>query len=146
MSIERFSKHPNLDRFIPQGSFRDSYKNLTYKHVMMLKYLIYHCPQAKYLLKADDDIYVNTPVLLNFLQELSPAGSKKFLFCPPNYAKVVRSFRQHSSKWRLTFKEYPHKNHPPSCNGFFFVYSKDVAFSYTGRLRKASIFGLKTCT
>ncbi|XP_044757891.1 beta-1,3-galactosyltransferase 5-like [Coccinella septempunctata] len=126
-----------------QGSFQDSYKNLTYKHVMMLKYLIYHCPEAKYLLKADDDIYINLPALLNFLKDVSPIGAKNFLFCPPNYAKVVRSFRQYSSKWRLTFKEYPHRYHPPSCNGFFFVYSKNVAFQLYRQAQNTEYFWLE---
>lgn len=30
-----------------QGSFRDAYRNMTYKHVMSLKYAVYHCPQAR---------------------------------------------------------------------------------------------------
>uniref|UniRef100_A0A6P7GZT9 Hexosyltransferase n=1 Tax=Diabrotica virgifera virgifera TaxID=50390 RepID=A0A6P7GZT9_DIAVI len=51
---------------IVQGNFIDNYRNLTYKHVMVLKYFVYHCPQAKYLLKTDDDVFINWPSMKKF--------------------------------------------------------------------------------
>ncbi|KAJ8982668.1 hypothetical protein NQ317_017658 [Molorchus minor] len=61
-----------------QGSFLDTYRNITYKHVMIFKYVIYHCPQAKYILKTDDDVFVNIPSMENFLTvDLSPFWSQQ---------------------------------------------------------------------
>lgn len=83
-----------------QGSFDDSYRNMTYKHVMAFKYAVYHCPQAKYILKTDDDIFVNTPLMMEFLKHImSPFGARHLLLCNIiQKAKVLRSYR---SKWRV---------------------------------------------
>ncbi|XP_045122375.1 beta-1,3-galactosyltransferase 1-like [Portunus trituberculatus] len=56
---------------ILQEDFVDSYMNLTLKSVMGLKWASNYCSQAQYLLKTDDDIFVNVPVLLTYLQEAS---------------------------------------------------------------------------
>ncbi|CAD7003799.1 unnamed protein product [Ceratitis capitata] len=60
---------------IVQGSFVDSYRNMTYKHVMAFKWFLYNCAHAQILIKADDDVYVNTPQLLIYLAGVSTAGS-----------------------------------------------------------------------
>ena len=44
---------------IVQGNFVDSYKNLTYKTVMGHLWVSKFCTQAKFVIKADDDIYVD---------------------------------------------------------------------------------------
>jgi hypothetical protein len=53
----------NLYQDMVIGPFLDSYRNLTYKHVMALKWVHYHCPEARYVLKSDDDVFVHTPAL-----------------------------------------------------------------------------------
>lgn len=55
---------------IVQEDFVDSYKNLTYKGLMALKWISVYCPQADYILKVDDDIMVNTFTLINHLKYL----------------------------------------------------------------------------
>jgi len=52
-----------LYRDIIQEDFEDSYHNLTLKTVMGLKWMSIFCPHAKFILKTDDDIYVNVPLL-----------------------------------------------------------------------------------
>jgi len=41
---------------IIQEEFFDSYRNLTYKVAMTLKWISTYCPQASYILKTDDDM------------------------------------------------------------------------------------------
>ncbi|XP_049814041.1 beta-1,3-galactosyltransferase 5 [Schistocerca nitens] len=110
-----------------QGNFRDSYRNMTYKHVMALKWAAYHCPGARYLLKADDDVFVNAPALLSFLaRALSPWGARRLILCAPfPYAYVKRSWR---SKWRVSPLEYPGRVYPAYCAGWAVLYSPDVVF------------------
>ena len=43
--------------------FQDSYYNLTLKTVMGLKWVKDHCSQARFVMKTDDDIFVNLPKL-----------------------------------------------------------------------------------
>ena len=52
---------------IVQEDFVDSYRNLTYKGIMGLRWTSEHCAHARFLLKTDDDIFVNT---FNLLAEL----------------------------------------------------------------------------
>ncbi|CAK9293524.1 unnamed protein product [Gordionus sp. m RMFG-2023] len=46
-------------RDIVQGNFLDSYQNLTYKMIMGFKWIVSRCPKADYILKMDDDIYID---------------------------------------------------------------------------------------
>lgn len=122
-----------------QGSFLDTYRNITYKHVMVFKYAIYHCPQAKYILKTDDDVFVNMPTMKTFLTvDLSPYGASKVLFCTPRkHKKVLRTYR---SKWRVSFSEYPDRNYPTYCPGWTLLYSPDVIFALYREAQKADYF------
>ncbi|XP_037773884.1 beta-1,3-galactosyltransferase 5-like, partial [Penaeus monodon] len=56
---------------ILQEDFVDSYMNLTIKSVMGLKWSSTHCPQARFLMKTDDDMFINISSLLTYLQEAS---------------------------------------------------------------------------
>ncbi|XP_037939428.1 lactosylceramide 1,3-N-acetyl-beta-D-glucosaminyltransferase [Teleopsis dalmanni] len=68
---------------IVQGTFVDNYRNMTYKHVMAFKWFLYNCAQAQILIKVDDDVYVNTPLLLRYIQDskqnLSTEDVNKFM-------------------------------------------------------------------
>ncbi|XP_072399035.1 beta-1,3-galactosyltransferase 5-like isoform X1 [Diabrotica undecimpunctata] len=128
-----------LHNDVIQGSFADTYRNLTYKHVMTLKYFVYHCSQAKYILKTDDDVFVNMPTMKNFLiYDLSPHGARKGLFCTPRYnSLVLRSYR---SKWRVSFSEYPERVYPTYCPGWVLLYTPDVIFAIYKEAQKSHYF------
>ncbi|KAK9886751.1 hypothetical protein WA026_018403 [Henosepilachna vigintioctopunctata] len=135
---ELIEENQNYSDFV-QGSFADTYRNLTYKHVMVFKYAIYHCPEAKYILKTDDDVFVNMPTLLNFLSlDLSPYGADNLLFCTRrSNSRVIRSYR---SKWRVSFSEYPDKIYPTYCPGWFLLYSQNVVFELYREAQKTKVF------
>lgn len=53
---------------IIQESFIDSYNNLTLKTIMMLKWVTNNCDgRVKYIMKCDDDTFVNVPNLVHVL-------------------------------------------------------------------------------
>lgn len=52
---------------ILQASFQDSYRNLTLKTLSGLNWVNRYCPMARYVLKTDDDVYVNVPELVSEL-------------------------------------------------------------------------------
>ncbi|VVC39485.1 Hypothetical protein CINCED_3A025601 [Cinara cedri] len=117
---------------IVQGDFIDCYRNLTYKHVMVLKWTLYYCPCARYLLKIDDDTFVNAPYLLELLNyRLSPLGARDLLMCQLNFSTMVK--RTYRSKWRVSYAEYPDRWYPVYCLGWAIIYSPDVIYKlYTG--------------
>ncbi|CAA9994639.1 unnamed protein product, partial [Nesidiocoris tenuis] len=58
---------------------------------MALKWATYHCPSARYLLKTDDDVFVNAPKLEKFLRnELSPFGARRLILCDVLKNSIVR--------------------------------------------------------
>lgn len=112
---------------IVQGDFIDCYRNLTYKHVMVLKWTLYYCPCARYLLKTDDDTFVNAPYLLEILNHrLSPLGARNLLMCQLSLSSMVK--RSYRSKWRVSYSEYPNRWYPIYCRGWAIVYSPDVIY------------------
>lgn len=111
---------------ILQGNFSDSYRNITYKHVMALKWFTYNCADTPIMLKTDDDVFVNTPALMDYVRwnVTGIRARRNLLKCRViRSAPVKRSFR---SKWRVSPKEYPFRVYPPYCPGFILMYSGDL--------------------
>lgn len=53
---------------IIQEGFVDSYNNLTLKSVMMLKWVVSNCHSVWYIMKTDDDMFVNINNLVKLLK------------------------------------------------------------------------------
>ncbi|CAN7938699.1 unnamed protein product, partial [Ixodes hexagonus] len=109
------------------GNFVDSYRNLTYKHVMGLKWVTYFCRSARYVLKTDDDVFIDLFQLTSYLRDaLGALAPSNLMIC----ALVRRAFakRSYRSKWRVSFREYRGNRYPPYCLGWGVVMSPDVVF------------------
>ncbi|KAL4230643.1 Beta-1 [Mactra antiquata] len=102
--------------------FYDVYANLTYKTLSSIRWSHEFCSQAKYVMKTDDDMYVNTE-LLPFL--LKKAPDQEFIggMCwgPSS------PHRDTNSKWFVSFVQYRHSLFPSMCSGTGYVMSRDVA-------------------
>lgn len=113
---------------IVQEDFVDSYRNLTYKGIMGLKWVASHCQHAKFLLKSDDDIFINVFSLVTHLQRVLVQrrnAVRQLLLCLVWYRmKVMRDPR---SKWYLSPSEYPGDVFPTYCSGSAFIMTPDVA-------------------
>ncbi|RWS30775.1 Beta-1:3-galactosyltransferase 1-like protein [Leptotrombidium deliense] len=129
-SVQRLIEKENNDyKDIVQGNFLDSYRNLSYKHVMGLKWVTYFCQNAKFVFKTDDDIFVDIFQLIFFLKgwhsEMFPL--RNFMSCyvitNPYPKRSVRS------KWHVTYEEYPGKYYPEYCSGWGILMSPDVVFN-----------------
>ena len=57
-----------LHHDVIQNDFLDTYRNLTLKSVAILKWIQSFCQNAKFLLKTDDDMYINIPLLVQDLR------------------------------------------------------------------------------
>ena len=60
-------------------NFTDSYHNLTLKSLMMLKWAKNNCPATPYVLKVDDDVYVNVRNLAAFVKHPAVVRSPNIL-------------------------------------------------------------------
>lgn len=124
----RIDVESELHEDIVQGSFIDAYRNLTYKHVMVFKWFVYNCPDTPYLLKLDDDVFVNTPLLYNYLEtptiQSKSLHVKELVLCKVTHNPPV--IRANTSKWFVPLNEYPDSNYPDHCQGNTVVYTNDV--------------------
>ena len=64
-----------------QGAFTDSYRNLTRKHLLGLAWAQDSCPQATWILKTDDDQFVDTLHLPRLLRELHLEHTDRLFLC-----------------------------------------------------------------
>ncbi|NXR77274.1 B3GT4 galactosyltransferase, partial [Pycnonotus jocosus] len=64
---------------ILQGHFGDSYANLTVKTLLLLRWARACCEAAPFLLKADDDVFVNVPAVATYLATW-PGGAPPRLY------------------------------------------------------------------
>jgi len=112
---------------IVQGSFVEHYKNLTLKAIMGLKWVSMYCTNAKFVLKADDDAFVNIFELMNVVE--SQKKQEKLIVCPlwkENSMPILRDPAK-CMKWCVRFNEFPGRTHfPKYCAGLAYLMSRDL--------------------
>ncbi len=116
-------KESKLYGDILQEDYKDNYKNLTYKGVGSLRWILNNCYATTFILKTDDDVYVNVFALLKHLQDLHRTGqTSNILFC------LLRPYTgvEREGKWGIPHDMYPWRSYPPHCLGMAFVLTMDV--------------------
>ncbi|XP_045138124.1 beta-1,3-galactosyltransferase 5-like [Portunus trituberculatus] len=107
------------------GSFLDHYHNLTYKHVMALRWAAARCPHATFLVKADDDAFIDVPALRGLL-------SRTFSMPPPRLTLACNVLPagmqpQREGKWAVSHEDYPWSEYPTYCAGLAYVITPALA-------------------
>ena len=95
---------------IVQGSFMDTYRNLTMKTIMGYRWLSEHCANADYLVLRDEDYRFNFGNLFNYLKSQKENASIFVGHLIENGADIKRDPKH---KWYLSKQEYPEKTFPP---------------------------------
>lgn len=110
---------------ILKEDFVDAYSNLTYKTIMGFKWVSTHCAHAHYVMKTDDDMFVNIPKLLDTLRTI---GNETLHRTVIGTCHMVGSpIRNTKSKWYASINSYPEKTYPGFCSGTGYVTSVNVA-------------------
>lgn len=104
---------------IIQADFQDTYRNLTTKSVLMLKWVSKHCAHAEYFLKADDDTFVNLNVLTDLLQKSPFADEEKFI--GGFIHRGAQPSRAPSEKYYVSEGDYADDQYPPYASGAAYV-------------------------
>ncbi|XP_037958044.1 myb-like protein P [Teleopsis dalmanni] len=116
-----------------RGHFVDSYNNLTLKTISALEWVDEHCSRAKYLLKTDDDMFINVPKLLAFLD----GHSKEKRVIYGRLAKKWKPIRNKKSKYYVSTGQFGAPVFPPFNTGPAYVMTTDIVHElYTRSLHQ----------
>ncbi|XP_008545396.1 beta-1,3-galactosyltransferase 5 [Microplitis demolitor] len=107
---------------IIRGRFIDSYNNLTLKTISTLEWKNKFCSDAKFLLKTDDDMFINVPRLLSFIKQ----HEKETNVIYGRLAKNWKPIRNKKSKYYVSLEQFKQKLFPDFTTGPAYLLSKDV--------------------
>ncbi|XP_077188814.1 beta-1,3-galactosyltransferase 1-like [Paroedura picta] len=110
---------------IIQQDFIDTYKNLTLKTLMGMKWVTTYCSKAIFVMKTDSDMFVNTEYLIQKL--LWNVKLPKRDYFTGSVMTGYQPHRHNTSKWYMPKEIYPEDEYPPFCSGTGYVFSTDVA-------------------
>ncbi|XP_061169259.1 beta-1,3-galactosyltransferase 1-like [Saccostrea echinata] len=99
----------------------EAYENLTRKSIAMLRWASMHCHRVRYLLKVDDDIFLNLPRLLEELKKHPRENS--IIGCK---VKGSTPFRFPFTKWRVSRTQYKGNYYPDYIAGTAYLISGDI--------------------
>ena len=120
--MERVYKESNHFSDIIVANFTDKYYNLTYKTIAIMSWIDRYCSGAKYILKTDDDVFVNVRNLLALTRTYSRELEDNVVGACRERVPV----RNERSRYFASVLSYPHPMYPPLCSGTGYVTSMAV--------------------
>lgn len=117
----------NTYKDVLQIGFIDSYRNLTLKHLSGLIWTIDNCREVKFVLKMDDDIFINFYLLNNYLSSFLrkyTSNINSTIIC--HRMDKVKAIRDKCSKWYVTENEYEPEFYPTYCSGWAYLATIDA--------------------
>lgn len=114
-----------VHRDLVQQAFLDTFHNLTVKLLLQFRWAHANCAHARFLMSADDDIFVHMPNLVRSLQELSAQGVVDFWV--GHVHRGSPPVRRKNSKYYMPFQMYQWSSYPDYTAGAGYVVSGDVA-------------------
>lgn len=110
------SKEASQYKDIVQGSYVDNYKTMTYKHLSTIKWVNHYCSHTKYILKLDDDVFLNMLHIKQYISNLNKSMNNQICCKVYKHALVIRK-----GKNAVTNKEYADKYYPNFCQGMAYI-------------------------
>lgn len=130
-TLQKIQDEVNEHNDIVQCNFLDTYRNLSLKILSGIRWTYLKCPDVKYILKADDDTFVNLPLLVATLEGYYHKVDRNgAIFGNINGDAKVRR----RGMWKVNEIDYPFPHFPPYAYGNTYVISANIA----GRIFSAS--------
>lgn len=114
-----------------RGKFVDTYSNLTLKTISILEWVDVYCSEVKFILKTDDDMFINVPRLLSFIDKHK--NDKRVIF--GRLARKWKPIRNIKSKYYVSRDQYNSSVFPDFTTGPAYLLSSDIVHDlYEGAL------------
>ncbi|KAK3577727.1 hypothetical protein CHS0354_002941 [Potamilus streckersoni] len=106
-----------IHRDIVQGDFIETFQNITLKSIIALNWITKNCLQAKFVAKADDDVFVDVFKVVNTLLP-SLKNKTRNIVCSVKENNTSPIVRDKGSKWYIPEYIFPKWTHLPRfCTG-----------------------------
>ena len=109
-----------------QQDFLDTFHNLTTKLLLQFRWGHAYCRHARFLMTADDDIFVHMPNLVRYLRGLVRRGAATDLWVGHVHVGAP-PIRRKDSKYYVPHELYPWPSYPDYTAGAGYVVSGDAA-------------------
>ncbi|XP_053620391.1 beta-1,3-galactosyltransferase 5-like [Plodia interpunctella] len=106
--------------------FIDTYDNLTLKSLSMFEWLNTYCPLVPRMLKTDDDMFINVPLLVKFVKKTLRNNGTKTIWGNLSADHLRVPVRDNTSKYFVTEEEFPGNKYPAFVTGPAYLISTDV--------------------
>jgi beta-1,3-galactosyltransferase 1 len=126
------------DHDVLQFNIEDAYKNLSLKSLAMLQWVEKFCSDVKYVVKVDDDTFLNTPLLISDLHAVVHTN-----FLMGDIIAGARPIRDHKSKYYTSMRQYRGSMYPTYLSGAAYVISGDVIPALTTAAKTTELFWLE---
>uniref|UniRef100_T1GR46 Hexosyltransferase n=1 Tax=Megaselia scalaris TaxID=36166 RepID=T1GR46_MEGSC len=142
---DEINKEYEVYKDILQSNFYDTYFNNTLKTVMGIKWAFENCPTSDFFFFVDEDYFVATKNVCNYLLKNKKNFEKESLYMGYIHKNAV-PYRTKETKWFVSEKEYPLKEYPGYAAGGAVLYSRkaiqDIFYgiSYTQHFRFDDVF------
>ncbi|EDW82693.1 uncharacterized protein Dwil_GK10121 [Drosophila willistoni] len=127
-----------------QGNFIEDYRNLSYKHVMGLRWAATECERrAKFIIKLDDDIIYDVFHLRRYLESLEvsqPTLATSNTLLAGYVLDAKPPIRLRANKWFVTRQEYPHALYPAYLSGWLYITNVPTAARLVAEAERLPIF------
>lgn len=104
---------------IIQGNFIDAYRNLTYKHIMGLRYAVSEARDAQFIVKMDDDIVIDPFRIYEYIKNIEQDDEEYLLKGFLLSDQHVR--REKQNKWFVKLEEFKESQYPSYLSGWFYI-------------------------
>lgn len=106
------------------GDFLDTYRNLSLKTLLGLQWTSRYC-KPKYILKTDDDCYVNVLSLVQWLQEYHVTNGSRPLYAG-NIQRDMEVVRDKTNRYYVSVMDVSRHKYPPYASGGGYVFSANL--------------------